>query len=109
MPDRPRPLVSHGFLHQPRLALDTPAWFAWLENATHFYYIGRNPLYRLTVRKEKRRHSFYWFAYVKMASKLHNAYLGKSETLTQQKLESVAVRLNRQAIQAAKAVAVALP
>lgn len=96
------PLVARGFLREPRLALDSPAWFAWLEKATHFYYVGQHPLYRMTVRKEKRRHSFYWFAYVKMASKLHNAYLGKSETLTQQKLETVVVRLHRQAVQAAR-------
>lgn len=102
MPYRGIPLVSRGFLRDPRLALDTPAWFAWLEDATHFCYVGHYPIYRMTVRKEKRRHSFYWFAYVKMASKLHNAYLGKSESLTQQKLETVVGRLNRQAIQAAK-------
>jgi hypothetical protein len=103
------PFVSRGFLRDPRLALDTPAWFAWLEKATHFYYVGHYPVYRMTVRKEKRRHSFYWFAYVKMAAKLHNAYLGKSETLTQQKLETVVVRLNRQANQAARKVEAAEP
>jgi LuxR family transcriptional regulator, maltose regulon positive regulatory protein len=103
------PLVFQGRLRDPRLALDTPAWFAWLESATHFCYVSRHPIYAMIVRKEKRRHSFYWFAYVKKASKLHNAYLGKSETLTQQKLETVVVRLNRQAIQAAREMETAEP
>lgn len=42
-----------------------------------------NPLYRLTLRKEKRRNSWYWFAYLKVDTKLHNAYLGRSEALTE--------------------------
>lgn len=94
---RSTPIVRHNTLHDPQrqLSLDSPAWFAWLEKATRFYYIAQYPAYRLTVRKEKRRQTAYWFAYVKRDGKLHNAYLGKSATLTQQKLEAVAIRLNK--------------
>ena len=102
---RSTPIVRHNTLHDPQrqLSLDSPAWFAWLEKATRFYYIAQYPAYRLTVRKEKRRQTAYWFAYVKRDGKLHNAYLGKSATLTQQKLEAVAVRLNQEVIQMTEA------
>lgn len=99
------PIVRQNTLHDPlgQLSLDSRAWFAWLESATRFYFIAQYPAYRLTVRKEKRRHTFYWFAYVKRDGKLHNAYLGKSATLTHQKLEAVALRLNQEVIQMAEA------
>jgi len=47
--------------------IDTPAWFLWLQTATNFsYYLGRPTYYHLTLRKEKRRHDWYWYAYLKV-------------------------------------------
>jgi hypothetical protein len=96
------PIVRQGVLldQQRRIRLDTAAWFAWLETATHFSYVPEPVMAAITVRKEKRRHRYYWFAYVKRYAKLHNAYLGKSEALTRQKLAATAVRLNQRPYQA---------
>ena len=90
-----RPRVKNGFLEiaTSKVELDSDAWFAWLDSAESFYYWGDHWRHRLTVRKEKRRHSFYWYAYLKKDSKLHNAYLGKSERLTRAFLEDAALRL----------------
>lgn len=69
--------------------LDTPAWWHWLETATSFHYVPTQAIYACTVRKEKRRHGCYWYAYLKNDSKLHNAYVGRSADLTTHRLEQV--------------------
>ncbi|MEZ4865677.1 MAG: hypothetical protein R3C14_43705 [Caldilineaceae bacterium] len=70
--------------------LDTPAWFLWLQTATHFSYALRSPsYYSLTLRKEKRRGGWYWYAYLKTEAKLHNAYAGRSESLSATRLDAV--------------------
>ncbi len=76
------------------IQMDTPAWFLWLQTATSFSYpLGRPTYYSLTLRQEKRRRDFYWYAYLKTDSKLHNSYVGVSATLTAQKLDNVAKQL----------------
>jgi hypothetical protein len=72
-----------------RIRLGTAAWWAWLETATAFSYRPLHSHYALTVRKEKRRHGCYWYAYLKVDSKLHNAYLGRSQALTPERLNQV--------------------
>jgi hypothetical protein len=94
------PTVSHGSLRTrdgQRIRLDTPAWFTWLETASLFSYPTDRPGYRLTVRKEKRRNNFYWFAYLKNEGKLHNVYVGSSPTLTVTRLNAVADRMLQKA------------
>ncbi|MCB0110303.1 MAG: hypothetical protein KDE53_30495 [Caldilineaceae bacterium] len=90
MPFQQTPWVRNGCLRLRQhevIQLDTPAWFAWLAHTTTFCYMGTNPLIRLTVRYENRRHQSYWYAYCKYQRKLHNIYLGKQEQLTQARLE----------------------
>lgn len=90
MPHSNTPWVRDGQVMTPagqRIHLDTSAWFAWLETIPSFCYSSRNPLWRLTVRREKRRHQTYWYGYAKMDTKLHNIYLGKTSQLTQARLE----------------------
>lgn len=92
------PLVLHHALHLPGtspIAVESPAWFAWLATASCFSYKPASSIYRLTVRKEKRRNTFYWYAYLKVDSKLHNAYVGPSPALTRQRLDAVAIQLQR--------------
>lgn len=72
-----------------RIRLGTAAWWAWLETASAFSYRPPHSLYALTVRKEKRRQGSYWYAYLKVDSKLHNAYLGRSQALTPERLNQV--------------------
>ena len=101
MPQAHMPVVRHGHLQVTTaapIALDSEDWFTWLITATHFCF-WFSPLYRLTVRKEKRRHQEYWYAYLKYDRKLHNAYVGRSAALTTQHLEDVAQRLVRKVSQ----------
>ena len=48
---------------------------------------------RVTLRKEKRRQQFYWYAYLKKDRKLHNMYVGKTDTLTVARLQEVSEAL----------------
>jgi LuxR family transcriptional regulator, maltose regulon positive regulatory protein len=96
----PLPCVRYG---QPLLVsgqpirLDTPAWFAWLSQISAFYYIASYPVWRLTVRGEKRRHGLYWYAYARIDGKLHNVYLGKPDALTQAHLEAACHLIDQRA------------
>lgn len=93
-----RPLVRDTHLYLPGrrpLPLDSKAWFAWLSQATYFRFQSATATYRLTLRQEKRRHSFYWYAYLKNDRKLHNAYVGPTSQVTQERLELVLSQLVR--------------
>jgi hypothetical protein len=92
------PLVQQHTLYLPGtspIAVGCPAWFTWLTTAVCFSYKPEASIYRLTVRKEKRRNTFYWYAYLKVDSKLHNVYLGPSCALTRHRLEEAATQLQR--------------
>jgi hypothetical protein len=96
MPQMDMPVLRQGYLYlinQPPIAVDTPAWFAWLVQANRFCYRPAASIYRVTLRKEKRRHEFYWYAYLKNDRKLHNAYAGRSPDMTRQRLQLVHTRL----------------
>jgi len=70
------------------------AWFYWLQTATSFSYpLGAPTFYALTMRQEKRRCNWYWYAYLKIGSKLHNAYAGRTHTLSAARLDQVAQSL----------------
>lgn len=83
------------------LRLDSPAWFAWLEEptTTSFAY----PVYAaahawidsfLTVRKERRqRGGAYWTAYRHVGGRLRKIYLGRSATVTDARLRAIAATL----------------
>lgn len=79
------------------IEMDSPAWFRWLQTANRFCYTSSRSTNRLTARKEKRRHSYYWYGYAKKASKLHNIYLGKSEHLTAAHLDWACEQLAQKA------------
>src|SRR6266702_3532169 len=73
------------------LTVDTAAWFAWLETASTFSFVSEEGLF--TARREQAGHkrgSWYWKAYRKQHGKLTSRYLGKSETLTLARLQTVA-------------------
>ena len=97
------PVVRSGVLLLPDSAdpiqVDSAHWFAWLDEAHHFSYMSTRTSYRMTVRKEKRRHDLYWYAYLKDAGKLHNAYVGRSLAATAQRLELTIQRLVEKARQ----------
>ena len=92
MPQTNMPVLRDGRLHlvdHPSIAVDTEAWFAWLHQANRFCYWPTPSSFRLTVRKERRRHAHYWYAYLKYARKLHNAYVGRTEAVTSERLQQV--------------------
>src|SRR2546421_85103 len=73
------------------LTVDTAAWFAWLETASTFSSVSETGSF--TARREQAGHKrggWYWKAYRKQHGKLSSRYLGKSETLTPARLQTVA-------------------
>jgi hypothetical protein len=102
------PVVRSGLLLEPEpgdpsIALDTPAWFAWLAapTTTHFSYalFNRECGYIdgfLTVRKERRqRGSAYWVAYRRQGAQVRKVYVGPAAALTQARLDQIAARLHQ--------------
>lgn len=110
MPYKDMPFVRDNYLQLPNhrfVKLGSSAWFSWLEQASRFCYQPVGTVDRLTLRKEKRRHHFYWYAYLKRDAKLHNAYVGRTETLTAPHLDQVAFRLVAKASAYSRALPVA--
>lgn len=91
------PVVRAGYLYvagcQP-LPVGSDEWFAWLQTARLFSYQASQGD-RLTLRKEKRRQGDYWYAYLKRDRKLHNAYVGRSASLTPERLASLLAQLRQ--------------
>jgi DNA-binding NarL/FixJ family response regulator len=74
------------------IGVGTPAWYAWLEEATTFAFVGLQG--RFTARKERRgRTGWYWKAYRKQAGQVRSAYLGKSTDLSLDRLNAIASEL----------------
>ncbi len=100
MPYAQTPWVRQGRVKTAEgmvVVLDTPAWFAWLDQVPSFCYSSSTCQIRLTVRREKRRGRSYWYAYSKIDAKLHNTYLGKTQRLTQLRLEQACQSLRQKA------------
>ena len=74
------------------IAVGSPAWYAWLEDATTFAFTSAQGGF--TARKEQRGQTgWYWKAYRKHKGTLHRAYLGKSADLTLDRLIAIASEL----------------
>src|ERR1700704_23861 len=76
------------------LKVGTPAWYTWLTNAATFTF--NSPAGSFTARKEQasnKRGGWYWKAYSKRNGKVRHAYLGKSETLSPERLKMIAEEL----------------
>src|SRR5260221_6663351 len=95
-----RPIIQDGILTYLRdgspvqVGVDSSDWYAWLQTASTFTFRGEHGSF--TAHKERagnRRGRAYWRAYRTWQGKLHRAYLGKSEELTLERLQSVAVVL----------------
>jgi LuxR family maltose regulon positive regulatory protein len=85
------------------LAVDTAAWYAWLETASTFSFVSEEGLF--TARREQSGHKrggWYWKAYRKQHGKLFSRYLGKSETLTLARLQTVAQALTDAPVEASR-------
>jgi len=87
-------LVYRQGEQEQMLTVGTTGWFAWLENASTFSFVS--PLGHFTARQERSGHQrggWYWKAYRKQHGKLSSHYLGKSETLTLERLQATAKAL----------------
>ena len=90
------PVVYNHTLKADRrtIQVGSVAWFQWLETVDAFSFQYPRSHTRLTIRKERRRHQFYWYAYTKYDSKLHNAYVGSSQYLTHDRLMETLDKIN---------------
>jgi LuxR family maltose regulon positive regulatory protein len=74
-------------------SVGSPAWFAWLDSASTFYFESRTGTF--TAHRERRhRGGFYWIAYRRRSAVLHRSHLGKADRLTLPRLEQVALALS---------------
>jgi LuxR family maltose regulon positive regulatory protein len=76
------------------LTVGTAACYTWLETASTFSFVGAAGTF--TARREKSGHKrggWYWKAYRRQHGKLVSRYMGKSETLTLERLQAVAADL----------------
>src|SRR6266699_1119363 len=94
------PIIQDGILTDLRdrfpvqIVVDSSDWYAWLQTASIFTFRGEHGSF--TAHKEhagNRRGGAYWRAYRTWQGKLHRAYLGQSEGLTLERLQSAAVVL----------------
>ena len=84
--------------------VDSPEWFDWLHSANHFgYQTSRRihvihdftrPMRPISVRKEKRRRGFLWYANLRVHGTLYKRYVGRSSALTIERLDQIASILN---------------
>ncbi len=92
------PHVADGVLHAhepPGVAsvvVDSPAWFAWLEDPATRSFSFEGPSGTLTARRERRTGSLegYWTAYRKQGGRLRKVYLGKAANVTVERLDHAA-------------------
>src|SRR5258708_1913783 len=94
------PIIQDGILTDLRdgspvqIVVDSRDWYSWLQTASTFTFRGEDGSF--TAHKERagnRRGRAYWRAYRTWQGKLHRSYLGQSEGLTLERLQSVAVVL----------------
>jgi LuxR family transcriptional regulator, maltose regulon positive regulatory protein len=83
--NRNTPIVVSGILYTQDAftgtAVASPAWFAWLDTASTFYFEGQSGTF--TAHRERRqRGGLYWVAYRRQAGILHRSHLGKAHLLT---------------------------
>ena len=86
------PIIHDGILtyqqdgHPAQVVVDSPGWFAWLQNASTFTFCSQYG--NFTVHKERagnQRGRLYWRAYQTRNGKLHRALYWLSGTSVQKK------------------------
>src|SRR5450759_147055 len=84
MSQKPLPVVSDHLLHVPDMeanertlvVVGSEMWYTWLAEEQNRSFSFRNALGTFTVRRERKRHGWYWYIYRKSGGKLRKAYLG---------------------------------
>jgi predicted ATPase/DNA-binding CsgD family transcriptional regulator len=101
MADPRLPLVSDNRLLLPDgaegqlapIVVGSSAWYNWLAAESNQSFAFKNHLGKFTARRERKHQGWYWYAYRKREGKLRKAYLGKTEEMTLERLNAVAVVL----------------
>jgi DNA-binding SARP family transcriptional activator/predicted negative regulator of RcsB-dependent stress response len=75
------------------LVVGSPEWFAWLDQPERRSFSIRTASNAITVRREKKRNSYYWYAYRSLHGQTHKRYLGKSRDLVPELLQQTAAAL----------------
>lgn len=75
------------------IAVGSPAWFAWLEQAERFWYQGDGGQGFGARRERMQRGGWYWKAYRRVAGRLRRVYLGKASDLSHERLARAAAAL----------------
>jgi predicted ATPase/DNA-binding CsgD family transcriptional regulator len=75
------------------ITIGTAVWYNWLEQHRSFSFEANHLSF--TARKEQRPGGWYWYAYRRSQGKLRTTYLGRSEELTLERLNTAAQALER--------------
>ncbi|MBA3824803.1 MAG: tetratricopeptide repeat protein [Ktedonobacterales bacterium] len=92
---RRTPLVRDGWLYEYRetaypgkpTLVESVDWFAWL--ASHHAFRVESPTGAFLARKERRAGGWYWYAYRRLAGRLHTAYLGLAAEISAARLQAI--------------------
>lgn len=66
--------------------IETESYWAWLEADGNTSFHVYTHLWDYTIRREKRRKKYYWYAYKKHLEILYKVYVGQSDRLTSEML-----------------------
>lgn len=78
------------------IAVGSRGWFAWLCQETPSSFSYQTPDGAITIRPEKKRQGWYWYAYHAAHGSLRKSYLGKADSITAERLRLVAATLTHQ-------------
>jgi DNA-binding SARP family transcriptional activator len=101
MPRTPLPQLIDADLHLPAPSAVPPIrigsleWQAWLAVPTNRAFSVPGTTGTLTVRREPKGDSYYWYAYQRHGPRLRKAYLGKDADLTLAKITAAFATLAR--------------
>lgn len=77
------PVLESGVLYTSDentsgIRIDTPAWYAWTLDNEAFYY--KSARVGFSLRKERQRRGFFWYAYKRIGGRLVKRYVGTDVT-----------------------------
>lgn len=64
------------------IVVGSPEWYDWLNHESNRSFSLRTPAGAVTLRREKKRNSYYWYAYRHLQGHTHKRYVGKSSDLS---------------------------
>src|SRR5579863_1541356 len=86
-------VLGAGETQPTSILIESEDWYHWLTAEQNQSFAFQHPLGTFTARRERKGHSWYWYAYRKRNGKLYKAYLGKSQEVTLQRLNIAATVL----------------